>query len=252
MMAMLKKECKEILATYRWLLLPCIFLLLGLGQPVSFKFMPEILKSAKLPEGTVLQIPMPSPAEVVSSILGQFNQIGVLMIILVVMGTVAQEKASGISAGVLVKPLGKGSYLFAKFIAYLGLTAAAFALGMAAGAFYTQLLIGDVNWYAVMLGSLAYLPYLILAVALTIFTSTLFSTQVAAGGTALLGMLAFSLLPKLAEWSAKLFPSALTEQAGKVIAGKTPPQIWHPISFSIGLIALFMVLAWLSLKRQEL
>jgi len=252
MKAMLKKEFLEILRSYRWLLLPIVFVFLGLGQPISFKLMPQILKNASLPAGTVIQIPPPAPADVVSSILGQFNQLGVLMVILVVMGTVAQEKVSGVAEGVLVKPLGKGTFLTAKFIVYSFLTVAACLLGLSGGAYYTDILIGHVDWQQIAIGALVYLPYLVLVVAITILTSTLFSSQVAAGGTALLSVVAISLLPKLGAWSNKLFPGALTTQATSLFHAETLDPVWVPLAFVGFLIFALLAAAWLSLRTQEL
>ncbi len=251
MKAMLQKELKEILRTYRWLLLPCVFLVLGLGQPIAFKLMPEILKNS-LPPGTTLVMPPTAPMDVLKATLGQFNQMGVLMVILVVMGTVAQEKASGVAAAVLVKPVARGAYLAAKFFACSLLAAVAFWLGLGASAYYTQALIGPVDWQAAWSGGLVYLLYLLITVALAILASTLFSGQASAGGAALLGILALTLLPKLASWSERLFPGALIGQAEKIFAGKEPELLWQPLAFNAGLIVVLLTAAVLILKRQEL
>lgn len=252
MTAMLKKELLEILRSYRWLLLPVVFLFLGLGQPISFKLMPEILKNANLPPGAVIEIPPPAPMDVVTSVLGQFNQLGVLIIILSVMGTVAQEKSSGAAEGVLVKPVGKGTYLLAKFIAYSILTSLSYLLGLGIGAYYTESLIGPVDWQYIAAGGIVYLPYLVLVVAMTILTSTLFSSQVAAGGTALIAVVAQSILQKLGSWSAKWFPGALTTQADKLFHGQTADFVWQPLVFVTLLIVALLIGAWRSLKAQEL
>ncbi len=251
MKAMLQKELREILRTYRWLLLPYVFLVLGLGQPIAFKLMPEILKNS-LPPGTTLVLPPAAPMDILKSTLGQFNQMGVIMVILAAMGSVAQEKASGVAAAVLVKPVGRGVYLLVKFFAYSLLTALAFWLGLGASAYYTQILIGPIDWQAALSGGLVYLVYLIVAVSLTILASTLFSGQGAAGGAAFLGILALSLLPKLASWSDRLFPAALIGQAEKIFAGKAPELLWQPLTFNVGLIIVLLAAAIYVLKRQEL
>ncbi len=185
MLAMLKKETKEILRTYRWLLLPLVLVFLGLAQPLGYKLMPTLLKNASTPGISISITALPSPEQVLASVFGQYNQMGILMIILMVMGTVAGEKASGAAAAVLVKPISRGSYLGAKFIVYTLLTAISLAVGMLAAGFYTKVLIGGFSLKNVALGSLVYLVYLLVAIALTILTSTLFSSQLAAGGTAL-------------------------------------------------------------------
>lgn len=251
MKAMLKKEFKEIFRTYRWLLLPCVFLFLSIAQPISFHLMPNILEHSNLPPGTVLEIPKPAPGDVVTSIIAQFNQMGILMIILMAMGTVAGERKSGVATAVLVKPVSILAYLLSKFIAYTVLTFASFAVGLGAGVYYTQLLIGPISFEKVFWGSLVYFPYLMVIVAITIFASALFSSQGAAGGIAFIISLALLLLPKLHEWTNKTFPGALTETAQKIMAGATEISV-APLISSTVIMILALGAGWYSLKHQEL
>lgn len=248
---MLKKEIKEIFRTYRWLLLPCVFLFLGIAQPVTFHLMPSILELSNLPPGTVLEIPKPAPGDVISSIIAQYNQLGMLMIILMTMGTVAGERKSGVAAAVLVKPVSIPAYLLAKFTAYSLLTVGSFAIGMTAGAYYTQILVGPLAWEKVMAGSIVYLPYLLIIVAITVSASSFFSSQGAAGGIAFIIVLALIILPKLNGWTNKTFPGALAEMAHKLFASSAPISV-APFISSAAIIILALLAGWLSLRYQEL
>jgi ABC-2 type transport system permease protein len=251
MLAMLKKEIKEIFRTYRWLLLPCVFIFLGLAQPLSYKLMPALLQNANTPGITISITALPSPEQVLASVFGQYSQMGILMIILLVMGTVAQEKNTGAAVAVLVKPISRASYLGAKTVAYTLLTTVSFTLGMVATGYYTNILIGGFSVGSVALGGLVYLVYLLVAVALTVLTSTIFNSQVAAGGSALLGLMALTLLPKLGVYSKEIFPGALVDQAIKIITLHSGEPL-KALLFNLILILIMLCAAWYSLNNQEL
>ena len=60
-----RKEMTEMARNYKILWIPIVFILLGVMQPVSSYYMPEILDTfGGLPEGTILEMPTPTGAEV--------------------------------------------------------------------------------------------------------------------------------------------------------------------------------------------
>lgn len=81
---------------FKWVWVPLVSLILGVMQPLTSYYMPQILDYASgLPEGAVIQIPQPSAAEGMSQVLSQFGTIGVLILVLSFMGAVAGERHSG-------------------------------------------------------------------------------------------------------------------------------------------------------------
>src|SRR5690606_14270934 len=86
-------------------------------QPITSYYLPEIIKAAgELPEGAVFDIPVPTPQEVIVQTLGQYSQIGILILVLAFMGIVAAEKNSGVSDIILVKPVSFAIYITAKWV----------------------------------------------------------------------------------------------------------------------------------------
>jgi len=84
---MVVKETKELCKNFKMIIVPLIFTLLALMQPITMKMLPELLKSAgNLPKGTVIQIADPLVSDVLSGLLSQFAQLGIIVIILMVMG----------------------------------------------------------------------------------------------------------------------------------------------------------------------
>lgn len=250
---MLTKELKELARSYKLLFVPLAFALLGLMQPLTFKLLPQLMESASnLPPGAVIDIPMPPPGEIVASALGQFNQLGILILVLVTMGAVAGERATGVAATVLTKPVGRGEYLSAKAIAYGLLAVVSGVLGMAVTAYYTQVLIGDVNWGDAITGTLLYLPNLLLAVAVTLCCSTFMKTPLAAGGTGLATVVVLNMVPKyMGKLIAGAYPGALSEAATKAIAGQAFAP-GRPVVGVLLVVLVALVAGWAVLRRQEI
>lgn len=256
---MLRKEFKELVRSYKVIFVPLVLVILGLGQPLTVKMLPSIVSSAtNLPPGTVIQIPTPSPGDVVAGLLGQLNQIGILMFILVTMGAVAAERVSGVASTILVKPVGRGVYLLSKAISLGFLAAVSAFLALAAAGYYTSLLIGPVNWKAIALGALLYLPVPMLAVAITLFFSSALPSPVAAGGAGLVAFTALNIVPKFMGASLRsLYPLALAEKAAAVIAAGTgaephlPDGTVRPILAVLVLTVSSLVAGWAALQRQE-
>ncbi|HSW58563.1 MAG TPA: ABC transporter permease, partial [Dehalococcoidales bacterium] len=82
-----KKEVMEQVRTHRFLIVAGVFLFFGLTTPLTIKYLPEIIEMA----GSTMQIQIPPPtveqslAEFATTIL----QMGILVLILVGMGSVA-------------------------------------------------------------------------------------------------------------------------------------------------------------------
>jgi ABC-2 type transport system permease protein len=247
----LRKELVEQWRSYRLLIVGVVLLLFGLASPLLAKYTPEILRLA-LPEGEeILQlIPPPTVADAVSQYLKNITQFGLLLAVLMAMGSVAQEKDKGTAGLMLVKPIPRGVFLMAKFIA-LGLTFAAgiFLAGVAAY-YYTLLLFEPLSlpvWLAVN-GLL--LVFILVYVALTLLCSTLTGSQVVSGGLALGFVVVLSGLgavPRLGDH----LPGRLNTWAGSLVVAKGDPA-WSALGVSLGLIATALLVAWLVLERQEL
>jgi ABC-2 type transport system permease protein len=254
LLPLMTKEIRELVKSYKLLFVPIAYILLAAMQPLAFHFMPLLLKSAgNLPPGFDLNnIPVPPPGQVIAAAVSQFNQLGVLLIVLCSMGAIATERASGVAATVLSKPVGRGEYLLAKAIAYTLLSAVSLLGGLYIGAYYTWLLIGPVDWAAVTQAYLLYLPFLILAAAVTLFFSTFLPSPLATAGAALVTMVVLSTVPKyLGQVISRLGPGALTEMVGKVLLGSAS-GLTAPVVGVTVLVVLFLVAGWRVLRTQEI
>ena len=143
----LRKELMEQWRTYRLLVVVAVLLLFGgFIAPLTAKYTPELIEVLAPGGSDIAQlIPEPTASVAVQEYIESISQFGALVVLLVTMGAVAGEKAKGTAALVLVKPLPRGAFLGAKFVA-LGVTIA-FGLLIAAVAcyYYTLVLIESMD-----------------------------------------------------------------------------------------------------------
>lgn len=249
-----RKEMLEMARTYKWIWVPLVFILLGIMQPVSMYYLPQILQHAgNLPEGTIFEMPAVSGGEVLAQTLGQYGTVGVLIIVLAMMSIISGERANGIASMILVKPVSYISYITSKCAAMFTLMTLAFLPGYAATWYYTWQLIGKVTMRQ-LAGSFAlYWLWLLFIVTLTLLFSALLNSSGAIAfmtlGSVIFISLLTSLLPKWMTWS----PAILSNQAAQyAMGGNSSVTLFLPIIMTILLIAICNVLAVTLVRRKEL
>ena len=247
----LRKELTEQWRAKRFLIVAAVLVAFGLASPLLAKFTPEMLKSIPdMPAGLAEMIPTPSVADAVGQYVKNMSQFGILLAVLMSMGSVAQEKERGTAAMLLTHPLPRLSFLLAKFIA-LGIL---FTLSLAVAAvgcwYYTYLLFEALPWGAFLALNGLMLVVFLVYIAVTLLCSTLVRTQ---GAVAWLAFAALVLvagigsLPRLNEF----FPGQLFGWGTSLVLGGDV-SAWAAFGISLGLIAVSMAAAWLVFRRQEL
>ncbi|WP_308460905.1 ABC transporter permease [Brevibacillus formosus] len=140
------------------------------------------------------------------------------MLILIVMGSIAGEKASGVASMVFVKPISRAKYYLAKAITYYTLTIASMLIGMGITAYYTEILFGKLDWTHVWIGTLMYIPNLFLVVTTTLCASSYFNNAVGAGGASLVfNILIFTVPQFLGKFLDMVSPGGLSNAAMMMI-----------------------------------
>lgn len=248
-----QKELLELVRSFKLLWVPLVFILLGIMQPVSMYYMPLILeKAGNMPEGAVIEIPMPTGAEVLSQTLQQFGTLGLLVLVLAGMGMVSGERNSGAAALILVKPVSSLSYIASKWTSLLLLAWGSLIAGYLSSWYYTSLLIGEVEASRVLGSLLAYGLWLTFALTLTLLFSTLLRSPAAAAFSALGVSAALSLLagvfPKQAGW----LPGSLSGFAYRIASTGSAgsDRFGWSLACTAVLIAGSLILASQILKRS--
>ena len=244
----LAKEARDMFRLGRWIPLVAIYLFLGVLQPVTFKLLPVILDSASnLPKGTVIQIPPPTVEQVLNGIIGQYNQLGMLALILVGMGLIAGERKA-VGEWLWSKPVALYQYILAKFTVLFLVAAISSLVGFGLGGYYTAQLIGPVDWNVLWQGALLYVVYQAFLISVILLASALVTNPTLAGGVALLVIVPINMLGIV--WHQNFVPGlmALIQTRFSQIAwsGGAP---WEPVVTTVLgtllLLALqFPLLAW--------
>ncbi|MHB8125344.1 MAG: ABC transporter permease [Desulfitobacteriaceae bacterium] len=244
----LAKEARDMIRLGRWIPLVAVYLFLGILQPITFKMLPVLLGSASnLPKGTVIQIPPPTVDQVLNGIIGQYNQLGMIALILVGMGLIAGERKT-VGEWLWSKPVIMYQYILAKFTVFFLIAGFASLLGMSLGGYYTAQLIGPVDWTVLWQGALLYLLYQSFLISVILLASSLVTNPTLAGGVALLVIVPINMLGII--WHQNFVPGLLTliqmRFSHTPLSGETP---WEPvITTLLGTLFLlglqFPLLAW--------
>jgi ABC-2 type transport system permease protein len=255
LITLVQKEWLELLRSFKLIWVPLVFALLGIMQPLSSYYMPVILeKAGNMPEGTVIEIPLPSGAEVMAQTLSQFGVLGLLILALAFMGAVSGDRNSGAASLVLVKPVSFSSYILSKWLGMMILSWGALLVGYAASWYYTWLLIEAVDLMPFLLSYVLFGLWFTFILSATLLFSTLLRSAAGAAfsalGLAMLLSLLSGLIPKYLGWS----PGSLSGFAYKAV--QSAGGFAAPASFgwSIG-VTILLILAGLAgsaamLRRQ--
>ena len=247
----LRKELMEQWRTKRLLIVAAILAVFGLGSPLLAKLTPDLLKAIPdLPAGLAEIIPAPTVVDAVAQYVENMSQFGILLALLMSMGSVAQEKERGTTAMMLTHPISRLTFLLAKFVA-VGMTFTASLAVAAVGCwYYTLLLFEALPWGPFLaLNGLMLLVFLVY-IAVALMCSTLVRTQGAAAGLAFAALVlvgGVGSLPRISDF----MPGQLFNWGGAIALGLSDPS-WPALWVSLGLIVVSLFAAWLAFRRQEL
>lgn len=172
-----RKEMLENWRNFKWIWVPLVIILLAIMDPITSYYLPLIIESTGgMPEGTSFDIPTPVPSEVVMMTLGQLSSLGVLVIVLMSMGTIAGERKSGVTELILVKPVSYRNYITSKWVTLLLIVWSSLLLGLIASWYYVNLLFGEFAFISLLKVTLFYGLWLTLVITISIFYNTLVKT----------------------------------------------------------------------------
>lgn len=247
------KEMKESLRNGKWIWLPIVLIILGVSQPITSYYMPQILEAAgNLPEGAVIDFPIPTGEEVLIGAMSQYGTIGTLLFVLATMGVIAQERQNGSLTLVMVRPVSALQYIASKCVAQLCILLAALAASYIFTWYYTNILFHPVPWKT-MLGSLVvYSLWIVFIVAVTVLFGTLLKNSGGIAGVSVMLLAAISiattLFPAFTQWS----PGNIRAQASLILLeGQWLSSVWTVVWSTLGVSVALFSLAVYCFKRME-
>lgn len=203
---LLGKEWREQARSFKLFWVPLVFIFFGALEPLTYHFLPQILESVgNLPEGAEFMLPEMTGADVYASLTGQYQTIGLLVLVLAFMGSLSGERKSGTGTLLYVRPISYAAYYLSKWTAAVLLAAASLWLGYGMAATYiVQLYEAVPGFRDVALFLLVMAAWLIFVVTLTLTASAALPTGGAAGaslGILFIGMMIDGLVGTYWTWS---------------------------------------------------
>ncbi len=243
------KELREILRTWRIWVLPGIMLFFAVSGPFLARYTPEIITAVAGNQLGGLTLPPPTFLDSYSQWLKSLTQITLFALVVIDGGIISSERAAGIL--VLTKPLSRTAFVVVKAVVH--------------SAFLGVLLVGStlVTWAltAAIFGAAPPGPIWSAAgiwLALGVFyvaLMTLFSAAIpSAAGAAGAGIAAFVLLSIGGIWKplADYSPAGMSAHATSLAASSVTTSALWPVLTSLALAVIFVWLATVRFRREEL
>lgn len=228
---------------------------LGILQPLTSFYLPEILKMAGgLPDGMAITLPELTASEVLASALtDQFDQLGLIVIVMATMGIIASDKNNGMLAFVLTRNTTLVEYLLSKLLGHAVLIAGSIFLGFLSAAFYTFYLYQSVSVARIAAGLGVYYIWCLFMLTFVITISALLSRTPAIAVLSFFVLIFLKTVTLLEGGFQILNPAHLSNQAVSIItSGNVLPHFFITITVSVLLIVFCLLCATSYLSRKEL
>jgi ABC-2 type transport system permease protein len=249
---LLGKEMREQVRTMRFAVVVIVLAMFGGTSPLLAKALPDIVKMAgDQAGGLTITIPPPTVTDAIAQLVKNLGQFGVLIAILVSMGTVATEKERGTAGFVLTKPVGRGAFILAKAAAIAVLLAVGVAAGYALAWVYTAALFEALPLPGYLASGVVLWLSLLAIGGVTFVCSVLARSALVAGGAGFAALVVAMILagiPAIGAWS----PIGLLEPAAHLALGTDPGNVAGPAVLNVLLALGCVTVAAMAFRRQEL
>ncbi len=249
--AFLRKEWVEALRSYRILILGAVFLLLGIMNPLSAKFLPELV-NAMMPEGMTIALAQPQALDSYLQFFKNVPQIGLIVLVVVFSGMLPRELQNGTLVNLLTKGLTRSSVALAKLLCSILLWSGAYLLCFVVTYGYTVFLFPGERVTGLGLAALCLWLFGVLLLSVAFLGGVLFknsygSLLLTAGFTGALFLL--NILPQAQRVNPVMLASGC---AALLNAGAPPGDFTLPIVFAAGGTVLFTVLSVLLFRKKRI
>lgn len=251
MLTLLNKEWLESWRTYRTAIVWVVLFAFGLLSPLLARYTPELVRSVPdLPPGFAELVPDPTIQDAIAQYVENVSLFGVLLVIVVSMGSVAGERERGSAVLLLTKPLRPALIILTKWIVGMGVLLVGVLLAGLACWFYTWILFEPLDLGASLV--LNTLLYVVLGFYLTlaILASSLAPTQMMASAGAF-GLLVVSLVLGALPGVGELMPAELLAW-GRALFVSSDGSSWSALLFTLALTCFSLTLACLYWERVEI
>jgi ABC-2 type transport system permease protein len=245
------KEFREQWRTWKMIVFLAVFLITGIISPVLARYTPELLKSIpNLPAGLADFIPTPTMADSVAQYLKNTEQFGILLVILLTMSVMAQEKERGTAAMLLTKPVSRSAVILAKWLTGMTILLAGLVVDALACLAYTAVLFEPLPFGTFWALNLLLLVMMGVYLTVTLMASTLARTQAMAAAGAFGGLVVLIILGSIPRVN-ELMPGQLANWGSSLVL-KGDVSAWPALGVAAGIILLALIVACIRFEREEI
>ncbi|MFC0415257.1 ABC transporter permease [Cytobacillus solani] len=253
-MTLLNKELLEMTRNFKWIWVPIVFILIAVMEPITAYYMPQIIDSlGDLPDGAVIELPVPSAEEVLVASLSQYNTLGLLVIILSSMGIIAGERKSGVAGLILVKPVSYTAFVTAKWAGAMLLLWISYFIGYFVSWYYVGILFDTIPFIDFIQSFFIYGLWLSFVLTITVFFNSFLKSPGAVGFLSFAAVIVLIVISgtfsKWFEWS----PAQLLSYASTfIMSGPISSDVWAAIILSVSGIIMLLGGGIAIFRRKEL
>jgi len=251
---LLVKDFLEQRRTSKLLVFLAVFLIVGIISPVLAKYTPQLLKMIpNLPPdmaALMLKLPAPTLKDAIDQYAKNASQFGVLLVIVLTMNAIAQERERGTAAMLFSKPVKRGAFILSKWLVGMATVTIAVIVSGIACYIYTVVLFSFLPLGKYLIFNLFLLLFLGVYLSLALMASALARTQSTAAAIAfglLIILLILSTLPRISDFC----PTGLLNWGSGLMGGEYTTY-WPALVISLALMFGSIAIAWWHLERQEI
>lgn len=192
---MIKKELLMHKRNNSLIWVPIVFILLAIMDPITTYFLPVILENVGgMPEGMAFEIPAVPASEAFGLSLSELSMFGVLITILLTASSISQERQTGVSELLLVKPINASHYIGSKALAKMVVFTGALIISLLFSWYYVSILFGSLSVIYMMLAIIFYSCWFIFVISLTLTYAAVIRQQYMIVGATILTLAAGSII----------------------------------------------------------
>lgn len=255
LIVLMNKEFIQMVRDFKIVWLPLVFILLGITQPVMTYYLPTILEALGSGQGITIDPSMTTQqgGEILAGTLGaQFDQLGIMIIAISLMGIIQTDKANGMLAFILTRPVAVRSYVGGKIASNYIFTAFSVAVGYLASYLYVNFLFTNVGVSDMLTALLFYLVWVLFIVSFTTMISTLINSPGLIALISIAFLIGCRVIVGLNSMIDIVNPASMSKHAMEVlITGSANPNVLGNLTVSLLCVALaiFVTNYWISNKK---
>ena len=251
-LAFCRKELLESWRTWRLIIMLAAFVIFGILSPATAKLLPVLLNGADMGGGAILHLPTPTALDSWTQFFKNIGQMGMLVVVIVFSGIVANELSRGTLINMLTKGMRRSTVILAKFSVAAALWTLSYGVCLGVAYAYTAYYWPGKALPHMMLAFAAPWVFGLLLIALLILGGVAFKTlygSLLVTGGAVVAMNLLNLIPKFAKYNpVSLASGTLGLLSKQNVPGDFLPALWICLALTAALIAASVLI----FDRKEL